>query len=89
MARTAMLTLTFLLLTSPAALAAAGHDGGEGTWGETTDKTVTNAGFIIIAGVPMLIFLLSLLQGTLERRKDRRLKAAKARRARADVRGGW
>ena len=33
--------------------------------------------------------LLSLLQVTLEKRKDRRLKAAKARKARADQRGGW
>ncbi len=86
MARTALLSLTFFLLSAQLALAA---DDGEGTWGETNDKIVTNAAFIVIAGFPILIFLLSLLQGTLERRKDRRLKAAKARRARADVRGGW
>ena len=64
-------------------------DGGEGTWGQTNDKVVTNAGFILIAGFPVLVLLLSLLQNTLEKRKDRRLAAAKARRARADLRGGW
>ena len=53
------------------------------------DKVVTNAGFIIIAGFPVLILLLSLLQWKLEKRKDARLAAAKARRARADLRGGW
>ena len=65
------------------------HDGGEGTWGLTNDKVVTNAGFIIIAGFPILVLLLTLLQNKLEKRKDRRLAAAKARRARADLRGGW
>jgi hypothetical protein len=86
MVRTALLTLTIILVNAPLALAA---DDGEGLYGETTDKVVTNAGFILIAGFPILIFLLSTLQGALDRRKDRKLKAAKARRARADVRGGW
>ena len=86
---TLLLTAILLALTAPVALAAEGHDGGEGTWGETSDKIVTNAGFIIIAAFPVLIFLLSMLQTTLDRRKDRRKKAAKARSARADLRGGW
>jgi hypothetical protein len=86
MVRTTLLTLWLLALSAPAALA---NDGGEGTWGETNDKVVTDAGFIIIAGFPVLILLLSLLQGSLEKRKDRRLAAAKARRARVDQRGGW
>jgi hypothetical protein len=86
MVRTALLTLWLLALSAPAALA---NDGGEGTWGETNDKVVTNAGFIVIAGFPVLVLLLSLLQISLEKRKDRRLAAAKARRARVDQRGGW
>ena len=89
MARTALLTLWLIALSAPVALAAPGHDGGQGTWGEANDKVVTNAGFIVIAAFPILIFLLSMLQSHLEKRKDRRLAAAKARRARADVRGGW
>ncbi len=86
-----LLALTALLLALSAALAlpAAGFDGGEGWYGETDDKVVTNAGFMIIAAFPLLIFLLSLLQRTLDKRKDARKRAAKARRARADMRGGW
>jgi hypothetical protein len=83
-----LLALTALLLALSAPLALA-SDGGEGWYGETDDKVVTNAGFIIIAAFPLLIFLLSLLQRTLDKRKDARKRAAKARRARADMRGGW
>ncbi|HWK25582.1 MAG TPA: hypothetical protein VNS09_03415 [Solirubrobacter sp.] len=86
MLRTAALTLWLLALSAPVALA---NDGGEGTWGETNDKVVTDAGFLLIAGFPVLVLVLSLIQGGLERRKDRRLAAAKARSARADQRGGW
>jgi hypothetical protein len=82
------LTALLLALSAPAAFAG-GHDGGEGWWGETDDKIVTNAGFIIIAAFPLLVFLLSLLQSTLDKRKDARKRAAKARVARADERGGW
>ena len=83
---TLLLTAFLLALTAPVALA---HDGGEGWLGETNDKIVTNAGFIIIAAFPALIAILSLIMWHLDRRKDQRKKAAKARSARADVRGGW
>jgi hypothetical protein len=87
--RTIALTALLLALTAPAALASEGHDGGEGWWGETNDKVITNAAFVIIAGIPLLILILTLIQTALDRRKDRRLAAEKARRARADLRGGW
>jgi len=87
--RTTLLTLAFLALTAPIALASEGHDGGEGWWGETNDRVITNAGFALIAGIPLLILVLTLIQTRLDKRKDRRLAAAKARRARADLRGGW
>jgi hypothetical protein len=84
--KTSLLTLALLALTAPAALA---HDGGEGLWGETNDKVITNAGFILIAFFPLFILCASLIQWKLEKRKDARKAAAKARKARVDVRGGW
>jgi hypothetical protein len=87
--RTILLTAVFTALMAPVALASEGHDGGEGWWGETNDKVITNAGFVIIAGIPLLVLILTLIQTALDRRKDRRLAAARARRERADLRGGW
>jgi hypothetical protein len=84
--RTALLTAVLFSVMAPVALA---HDGGEGLYGETDDKVVTFAGFGLIVGFPLLILVLSLIQNRLDKRKDRRLAAAKARRARADLRGGW
>jgi hypothetical protein len=84
--QTLALTALLLALSAPVALA---HDGGEGWWGETNDKVVTNTGFIIIASFPLLVFVLSVIQFRLDKRKDARKRAAKARTARADQRGGW
>ncbi len=81
-----LLGLALLAVAAPGALA---HDGGEGWWGETNDQVITNAGFILIAFFPLLIFTMSMLQWVLERRKTARKQAAKARQARADRRGGW
>jgi hypothetical protein len=87
--RTIVLTGLLTALMAPVALASEGHDGGEGLWGETNDKVITNAGFAIIVGIPLLVLVLTLIQSALERRKDRRLAAARARNERADLRGGW
>ena len=84
--RTSLLALAVLALSAPAAFA---HDGGEGLWGETNDKVITNAGFILIAFFPLFVFVMSLIQWRLDKRKDARKAAAKARRARVDLRGGW
>jgi hypothetical protein len=86
MVRTALLTLSLFLLSAPAALAA---DDGQGTYGPANDKVVTDAGFILIGGIPVMLMVFSIIQMTLDKRKTRRLQAAKARRARADERGGW
>lgn len=84
----ALLAYALLLVLAPVALGTP-HDGGEGLWGETNDKVVTNAGFILIAFFPLFVFVMSLLQYRLDKRKDTRKRAAKARAARADLRGGW
>ncbi len=83
-----VLALATVLLLAGAATALA-HDGGEGWYGETNDKVITNAGFFLIAFFPLFIFVMSMLQWRLDKRKEGRKKAAKARSARADVRGGW
>lgn len=81
-----LLALTALLVAAAPALA---HDGGEGWIGETNDKIVTNAGFILIAFFPLFIFVMSLIQWRLDKRKDARKAAAKARATRPEWRGGW
>ncbi len=82
----AQTAVSFALL-APVALAVEDH--GEGLYGETDDKVVTNAGFILIAAFPLLILILSLLQWRLDKRKEERKKAEKLRQARAQWRGGW
>ena len=62
-----LLSLALMAVVAPGALA---HDGGEGWWGETNDQVITNAGFILIAFFPLLIFTMSMLQWVLEKRKD-------------------
>ena len=88
---TLLTTVTALALSAAAAVAESdvGHDGGEGWWGETNDKIVTNFGFLLIGIFPLLVLILSLIQWRLEKRKTERLKAAKVRAARADERLGW
>lgn len=86
-----MLSLTIvigaLLTFAPAAFAQA--DGGEGWWGETTDKQITNVMFITIGFFPALILVLTLIQWRLDKRKHARLDAEKARRSSVEWRGGW
>jgi len=87
--RRLLLTLSLagltLALWAPAALAGK-PDNGEGLWGETNDKVVTDAGFLLIGAFPLLILLLSLLQWRLDKRKEARKAAA---RSRVDWDGGW
>jgi hypothetical protein len=80
------LALVCVLVLAPVAL---GHDGGEGLYGETNDKVVTNAGFILIAFFPLFVLAMSMLQMALDRRKERRKAAHKALAREDRVRGGW
>jgi hypothetical protein len=84
--RLALATVVTFALIAPVALA---HDGGEGTYGETNDKIVTNAGFIVIGFFPLFILVMSLLQWRLEKRKAARKAAAKRRAGAVEWRGGW
>jgi hypothetical protein len=88
MVRAALLTVWLVLVGAAPALAAY-HDQGQGTYGPVSDKVTTDVGFILIAGFPLLVLILSLIQNGLDKRKYRRMAAQKARRARADERGGW
>jgi hypothetical protein len=61
-------TLLSMLLAAPLAPA----DNGVGLAGPTTDKTVTFFCFGVIAFFAVLVIVLSIVQGKLEKRKERR-----------------
>jgi preprotein translocase subunit SecG len=85
---TALTVLTVTLIAAAPALAAE-NGGGQGWYGETNDKVITNAMFIVIAFFPTLILVLSLIQWRLDKRKHAKMDAAKRRAANSDWRGGW
>ena len=60
--------LTMLLLAARVALA----ENGEGLAGRVTDKTVTFFCFGVIAFFAILVIVMSLIQGRLEKRKEMR-----------------
>jgi putative copper export protein len=60
--------LATMLLVAPAAMA----ENGVGLAGPTTDKTVTFFCFGVIAFFAALVIVMSLIQGKLEKRKERR-----------------
>jgi putative copper export protein len=60
--------LAMLLLAAPMAFA----ENGTGLAGPTTDKTITFFCFGVIAFFSLLVIILSLIQGRLERRKEMR-----------------
>jgi hypothetical protein len=75
--------ITFALLASTAFA----EDHGQGTYGEISDKNITNAGFMVIAFFPLLVLVLSIVQWKLDSRKARRKAAAK--KLQNDWHGGW
>ena len=76
-----------LLAFAPTALARA--YGGEGWYGESSDKTITYAMYLVIIFFPTIIVLFSLIQWRLDKRKHAKLRATRRRAASADWRGGW
>jgi hypothetical protein len=80
------LVLLALLALAPAAQA---YNDGRGFYGATNDKVVVDAGFILIIFFPAFVFVMSMLQRHLERRKNERKAAHKAQLGNAQWRGGW
>jgi hypothetical protein len=84
--KTLLLTIALLALTAPVAFAQAS---GEGAYGETNDKVVTNSAFIVIAFFPLFVLVVSLLQWRLEKRKDAKKAAVKSAGGDKRWSGGW
>jgi hypothetical protein len=80
------LALFATLVLAPAAVA---YNDGRGFYGTTNDKTVTNAGFIVIGFFALLVFFMSMLQRALDKRKEARKAAEKAYLGNTQWRGGW
>jgi len=78
-----------LALTLVPAAAAQAYNDGRGFYGATNDKVVTNSGFIVIIFFALFVFLMSMLQRHLEKRKQARYEARKAQLGNAQWRGGW
>jgi hypothetical protein len=83
----ATFTSSILLLLALAPVALAENDG-RGFYGATDDKVVTNAGFILIIFFPTFVFVMSMLQRRLEKRKEAS-KAAKKQLGDIEWHGGW
>ena len=81
---------TLLLLAfAPGAFAAVRDNGGQGWIGETSDSQITNIMFLTIAFFPTVILVFSLIEWRLDKRKEARDDAIRAREKSADWRGGW
>lgn len=79
-------SILMLLVLAPAALA---ENDGRGAYGATNDKVVTNTGFIVIVFFATFVFVMSMIQRRLEKRKEAG-KAAKKHLGRGDeYHGGW
>ena len=84
--RTLLLTALLLAVSAPCGVA---HDGGEGLVGRDERQGDHERGLHPDRVLPAVHLHVSMIQWRLDKRKDARKAAAKARRARADVRGGW
>jgi hypothetical protein len=85
-----VLSVTLLSFASTALAQTVGENGGgQGWYGETDDKVITNAMFLVIAFFPTVILVLSLIQWRLDKRKHAKMDAAKRRAASSQWHGGW
>lgn len=76
-----------VLAFAPSALATT--HGGQGIFGPTDDKQITNAMFIVMGLFVVIVIVFSLIQAWLEHRKHARVDAAKRRASSAEWKGGW
>jgi heme/copper-type cytochrome/quinol oxidase subunit 2 len=86
---TALLVFSVTLLTLAPNAFASSDSGGQGWYGETSDKNITNAMFLVILFFPTVIAIFSIIQWRLDKRKHARMDAAKRRSRSEDWRGGW
>jgi len=88
--RISAIFVTYALLAALAlAPAAQATNDGRGFYGATNDKVVTNFGFALIIFFPLFIFMMSMLQRHLEKRKEARKAAHSSQLGDAHWRGGW
>lgn len=85
----ALTTFVGTLLASATPALAKMANGGQGWYGETTDKAVTMVMFAAIVFFPLVIIVFSLLQSWLDRRHHAREDAERARAISPEWRGGW
>jgi hypothetical protein len=85
---TAAVLAVLALALGMLAPAAEAYNDGRGFYGATNDKVVVDAGFILIVAFPTFVFLMSMAQRGLEKRKEAR-KAARKALGSAQWRGGW
>jgi hypothetical protein len=89
--RRALIPLLLLALVAALVFApeAAAWNDGRGFYGPTDDQVVTNAGFILIIFFPLFVFVMSMLQRALDKRKQARKAAREEQLGHAHWRGGW
>ncbi len=85
----AALFASFAAFAALAPVASAEITGGEGTYGPTTDLTVTYFGFAIIIMFPLITVILSVLQHRKEEREEAAHEALHKREDLAEWHGGW
>ncbi len=84
-----VVAVTLLVFASAALAVTPENGGGQGWYGETDDKTITNAMFIVIAFFPTVITVFSIIQWRLDKRKHAKMDAAKRRAVSTEWHGGW
>jgi preprotein translocase subunit SecG len=78
-----------LIASMVLAPAASAFNDGRGFYGPTTDKVVVETGLILVIFFPTFVFVMSMIQRHLDKRKEARKAANKALLSNGHMRGGW